>query len=347
MTEISRRNFLKAITPLGWLGEARASGLGNLSTPAKISLIKDVAIFVQGGGFLITRGLEETEKRKPFKEKVLAFDWTQASKEKELEKFVSLLAEEYLRLTATIRVNKEDMIGMNKLNLYPDKEQFTKAIRTVEPDFNPTPRQYGYTHYATRRIFIDLGGLKEQVTTQAKQQKIDSSKTAGLALLDALWHEWGHLDVEDRVEGQFIRNPQAYFYSPKSGTNEQFRRYRGGAVYTDTYFGYLRYDEVLNETINVRRMIEQVGLQQISFTADYYENGIDFFPLFTTKVGIPLEIFYKLYATSDFEGLLTLLGQHLPGDEHPSIKGEKLATAIHQSNRVAFEQTGALKTIGR
>ncbi|MEK7617300.1 MAG: hypothetical protein AAB414_04550 [Patescibacteria group bacterium] len=342
MPEITRREVLKAILPFGWISEVRrAGGLGRLSTSAKISIIKDIAIFIPSvSKFLLEKRAEE----KPFRDKVSSFTWEQA-KGIELERFTEEVADEYLRLTKTTRIRKNDLIGRSKVNFYQNRDEMVKAIREVNPGFSPTLNQWGFTDYSSRKVFIDLGTLKEQVISQARSQDIDPSKTAGIAMLDALWHEWGHLDVTERSEGKLINNPQFYFHSPNSDRNEQFKRYRGAEVFTDTYFGFSRFEEVLVETIAVKRMIEQVGLKEVFSAADYYPNGVDFFPSFTSAVGISLDQLYQMHATSDFEGLVNIIGQKLPSNEDSLEKGSRLLVGIHRSDPQLITQTNALNLI--
>lgn len=342
MTEISRRDFLKAAVPGLWIPELiKAGGIGGLSTPAKIGLIKD-AILLTGGGIL-TSFLKEKQP-KPFKEQVLTFGWDQVNS-KELEGFTGDLADEYLRLTKTNRITRSDLVGIGKMNFLNSREEMIKAIRILRPDFAPESEQWGYTDFKTGKVFIDLATLKEQIVTQAKNNNLDPNKTAGMALLDAVWHEWGHVDVTERTQGELINNPKYFFRSPVSNKDEQFRRYRGAEVYTDTYYGFLRFEEVLNETITVRRVIEQVGLEMVVSAGGYYQNGVDFFPLFTSAVGIKLDDLYQMHATSDFEGITKLVGSKLPGEEDPLVKGSRLIVGIHQSNPRMIQETGVYRLL--
>lgn len=343
MSEVTRRDFLKAIIPLGWAPEAvKAGGLGKLSGSAKVSLIKDVAILIPAAAKFL---MNETEKQS-LKDKVLSFRWEQA-KGKELEGFVSDLADEYLRLTKTTRVSKADLTGSGKLNFYQNREQMTQAVKQVEPSFSPTQNQWGFTHFITSRVFIDLGTLKDQTSAQAVANRLNPNNVAGMALLGAIWHEWGHLDVTERNQGKYLNNPKAFFNSPNSGKNEQFKKYRGMEVFTETYFGFKRFEEVLNETITVRRMIEQVGLERVFSAADYNQNGVDFFPLFTNIAQISLDTLYQKHATSDFEGIAVLIGQQLPGDGDVFEKGIRLMVGVHRSDADAIRQTGVFNINSR
>ncbi len=329
----SRRSFLKAVTPGGWIPEViKAGGVDKLSTAAKVSIVKDAALLLGG-----TNIVHETLREKTLKEKVLAFTWKEAEDPAKLKAFMESMADGYLELTKTERLKKQDLVEENRTNFYKNTDGFMQSIREVEPHYDPPETQWGYTDFASKRVFIDLEKLKRQAQSQGSE--------AGLALIDGLWHEWGHLDVTPRETGELINNKEVFFQSPVSGNNEQFKSYRGGTVYTDTYFGYRHFDEVWNETITLRRMIEQVGLDQVDSTADYYENGVDFFPQFTATAKIPLETLYEMHATSDFEGLAKLVGENLPG-EGPSInKGVRLFTGIHQSNPDWIRDTGVYDVI--
>lgn len=296
-------------------------------------------------------GCSPPEPPTPIKERVLNFtwdrikNWENPNDDSELAKLTTELANSYLGFSETKKVSLDDLKSKDRLKFDKDRDSFTRSVRTLEPDFRPTLSQWGYTHYASKRVFVDLGSLREQTIQQTPK--------VGLVLIDALWHEWGHLDVTERTTGELINKPEASFiYSPVSRKNEPYKRYRGGAVYTDTYYGFLRFEEILNETVTVRRMIEQVGLAEVVSSRDYYQNGVDFFPALTSKLGISLETLYQAHATSDFEGLAKLIGEKLPNDNYPPntppvLKGKVLFVAIHDSNRPIIAQTGALKLIGQ
>jgi flagellin-like hook-associated protein FlgL len=336
----SRRKFLKQFLPGGWIPEAiRSGGIGHLSKEARISLIKDTAfVSLAVGGRLALDRIGEENTEKSLKEKILSLTWQDVEDKEKLQVFTETLANAYLQLTNTSRLNKEDLLGKDKTNFYKGRESFLAAIKTVSPSFELSSSQWGYAHYETRRVFIDLDSLRKQSSTQTNK--------AGLALLDALWHEWGHLDIVERTSGELINNSsKAYLNSPNSKTSEPYSRYRGGAVYTQTYYGFLRFEEILNEAINVRRMIEQVGLGDIVSAGDYYKDGINFFPKLTSVIGISLNNLYQMHATSDFEGLAKRIGGKLPGNADPLIKGIVLFIGIHASDSKIIQQTGALDII--
>ncbi len=63
---VSRRDMLKAIVPGGWIPEAIRGGLGGLSTPAQISLVKDAALLLGTAGvvFVETQSKPDEGKRR-------------------------------------------------------------------------------------------------------------------------------------------------------------------------------------------------------------------------------------------------------------------------------------------
>lgn len=325
---ITRRLAIRRIGAGGLLTAAAAS-------PVVWSLIAD------NHGNYDSRAVTTRERQpRSFKDRVLSFGWDQAEG-RELRGFTSDLADEYLRLTRTDRITRADLVDPRKINYFSSREEMLREIGIIEPNFSIGQTQYGYANFESGRIFLDLSTLRDQVTSSATMlSKLDPNKTAGMALLDAIWHEAGHVDVKARDQGEWLNNPKFFFHSPKSNRDEQFRRYRGVEVFTDTYFGFLWFEEVLNETITFRRMTEQVGLERVISAKDYYQNGVDFFSLFTSSAGISLKDLYQLHATSDFEGLIKLLGSKLPGNRPADEKGMDLAVAIHQSNPQLIQQTG-------
>lgn len=328
----SRRNFLKALTPLGWLPEvARKKGFSGLSREAQVSIAKDVALLL--GPATIAKLTETREST--LKEKVLSFTWEDASHKEKLNLFIENLATAYIKSSKTPRLTKEELLA--KTATYNSTEDYIQAVRKVNPQYAPTSTQWGYADYTTDKVFIDREGLKRQ-----------APGNAGLSLITTLWHEWGHLDVVERTTGELLNNPDAFFYSPNSLSNEQFRRYRGGEIYTDTYFGYRRFDEVWLESITTRRIIETLGLtekEKLTSAADYYENGVDFFAKFTSVVGIPLQMLYEMHAASDFEGFAKLVGQHLPKARPPLEKGIELFTSIHRADSNMIQETGVFEVV--
>lgn len=191
----SRRRFLKALTPLGWLPEvARKKGFSGLSKEAQVSIAKDVALLLAPSAIA-----KLTEIREPtLKEKVLSFTWKDASHKEKLNLFIENLATAYIKSTKTPRLAKEELLA--KTATYDSTKDYTRAVNEVNPGYVPTDTQWGYTDYSTRKAFIDMESLKRQ-----------APGNAGLSLITALWHEWGHLDVVEQTTGELLNNPDAFF----------------------------------------------------------------------------------------------------------------------------------------
>lgn len=285
------------------------------------------------------RGATETAKPRSLKEEILAFTWEDALNEENRQGLISQLADKYLELTSSDRLTKEEMI--NSISFLNTRDEFIKAIQVVEPNFRPTESQWGYTHFSSRKVFIDLETLKSQSMTQ-----IPSAESAGLALVDALWHEWGHLDVKENYQGELLNRADMKFMKP-DGTTEQLRYYRGGAAYTDTYYGFLRFDEVLLETITVRRMSENLGLEKVLSAKDYYFGGVDFFVQLTQTTGISVDELYQYHANSNFEGLAKRIGKQLPGEQDELTKGVTLFIGIHQADPAFINSSGVCSLLSK
>lgn len=269
---------------------------------------------------------------KSLKDSVLSFTWQDLENEGKLKGLVERLASSYTSFTETPRLKKGELIA--NTTLYQKSQDYSKnsPVSTLQE------HNWGQADFKNKTVHVDLEEL-QKLGRQYRQQ-------AGSVLLDALWHEWGHLDIMENNSGSLINRPDlAYFYSPVSKTNEAYKFYRGGRVYTDTYFGFLRWDEVLNETINLRRMAEQAGLSGGFTTGDYVQTGTDFFPDFTVSVGINLNKLYELYSTSDWEGLARIIGENLPGVGSDLEKGRNLFLAVNYGDRRALANTGVFTKI--
>jgi len=333
----SRREFIKAAVPGGWIGEARKNGISNLSTPARVSLTKDAALILGSGAYA---ALQSTpEKELTFKEQIARISWEDLKNPERLSAISNEFAEKYLKLTKSTRITKEDLIGEGKLNFYRDQQSFVDGVREETEDFSPRATLWGYTHYESRRVFLNIESLMQQAQ--------GSGADAGSTLLNALWHEWGHLDITERTTGELINNPTNSYarINTATGNQELFRSYRGAQVYSDTDTTFARFEEVLNESITLARMADQVGLSSMFSAGDYYQNGVDFFPRFLSSSGIDLSSIYKMHAESDFEGLATLVGTNLPGDQDPLIKGMRLFNGVSLSDPNLIQQTGVFDRI--
>ncbi len=237
-----------------------------------------VGLGVAATGIGVYKASQERAKEKSFKEKVLSFTADKLDKPDELRAFVEQAADEYLKATKTPRLTREDLLGKNRTNFYANQKDYVAAVKAANPDNNPT-KFTAYTDFTSRQVFIDLESQKKELL---------SSGGAGLLFLGNLWHEWGHLDVTERREGKLLNNPEIFFDSPNSHKQEMFRRYRGGEVFTDTYFGYKTFEEILNETVNQERIQQTMGFTDQQMTplllrTTYYPNGLSVFVPFAKK----------------------------------------------------------------
>jgi len=264
-----------------------------------------------------------------WKAKILDFTWEDIRVREKFDLYINKLAQKYLELTRSSCLNKVSLIGAGNTNFFLSTKEWVEAINREDTKFVPISTQWGYTYFKTSHHFIDL--------TKIKSQSEGTGASAGLCLIDACWHEWGHSDIKERNEGSLLNSKYGYF-SPISNTPEQWLKYRGAEILTKTYYGLMRFEEVLNETITKRRMVEEVGLESIVSAADYYKVGVDFFPELTIKLGIRLNTLYELHATSNFEELAITIGSHLRGNDTSLIKGLNFFIAIHESNKTVIDQ---------
>ncbi|GEM_PF-3151801 len=311
----SRRKFLKLA-----LGTAAAVGLG-----------------------VVAPSLFKEPETKTFKEKVSTFNLDMAEDPEKLRAFTEVLADVYLELTPSTRITKADLVGPDKTNFYKARKDFVQAVKNVSPKRDTQEEHWGYAHYPTKQVFIDLSYIRRNL-------RIDPSlkNRTGLLLANTLFHEWGHLDLEERTEVGFINNPRMSI-ELSDGQIIEFKRYHGGSVVqdgTDVNPLFWRFDEVWNETLAVRRVYEAVGRDNtvdLEYAPIYYPNGLDVFFPFTFD--IPLRTLYEMHATSDFEGFAELIGRKLPRDQTELMRGMNLILAIDSADSAIIQETGILSVI--
>jgi hypothetical protein len=273
-----------------------------------------------------------------FKKQVSEFSWHDVEDPDRLSVFSSSVADAYIHYTNSPRLTKDSLVG-DQLRFARSRDEFIEKVRENNPNYVPTETQWGYTDFSSGNVTIDLDSLGKQA--------LEQNGDAGISLVNALWHEWGHKDIEIREQGELLHNPSISYFSEESGRNEPWEYYRGGAVYTETYSGMLHFEEVLNETLTVLRMVKDLGLEQVISGRDYYYNGVDFFPKVVELAGITNEELYAYHSTSDLEGLARRIGSVLPVSGDPLIKGINLFTGIHLSDTDIIGDTGVFDLLNQ
>lgn len=327
-----RRNLLKMIIPLGWVPEVRRKGgISNLSTHAKVSLVKDIGLVGVATGVAVPL-VKEAARERTLKEKVLAFTWEDAKDEKKLRAFTENLANGYVELTQTTRIKKEELVDARKIRFFTRENDFLQEVAKLSPQL-AVLHQRGYADYTERVAFINLEALQRDSKT--------TGSNAGLELVQAIWHEWGHLDIEPRTVGKYINNPKAVLRPSANMPSEIIRRYHGGIIESDSYQDDKRFEEVWLETVIFRMIADGVGLEELSLSKEYFLNGVDVLASLTRDISY--KKLYEMHATSDFEEFARLIGQKLPGNQEDFVKGERLFAAINSADYRKIEQTGATR----
>ena len=320
MEKVTRRDLFKMVVPFGWAREAKR--MGRLSSkPAQISFVLDLIyadlIFhpVNKGEALLRRF------------RMNSFSWRDLDEPSTLGQFVTNMAEEYIGVTHSTRVSKEDLI--DKTVFYPNDASFVSAVKRDQPEAEVSDL-WGYTNYDSGKVYFDEQKIKEE------QGKINVP--VGFILTDHLWHEWGHVDIAKRTP-QALKDTSLV----TSEGSKKFLYYRGGQIFAEgDWSDFGRFEEVWNETIVVRRITEQLGYEKaFSVAGNYLRNGVDVFLPFSKK-HIPLETMYEMHATSDLEGFARLVGQKLPGSDDVMTKGLNLFRGINRANPGMIRETGVL-----
>ncbi len=330
----TRRKFIKAVTPGGWIPEAVRFAKGKqktISRPAVVSAVKDVALI---GGIPLAinlLGSAEPQRNQSLKEKVVSFTWKDADNPEKLKAFLESLVDGYLLYTNSTHLTKPDLV--EKTNFIKNEKEFINVVKEIDPKY-AIEHERGFADYENKRAFLNLEALKR-----------DGPDSAGLEIIGTLWHEWLHLDLQPRTQGQYINNPRVLLRPSTNMPGEIIRKYYGGKMLSENYNDYDRFEEVWVETLAVKLQRDLLGLSEIDSSRDYYNNGVDI--LLPLTDSIPFQEMYNMHATSDFEGFATRIGEKLPGNQPPFNRGEQLFIALHKADPDLIRQTGVLNQIQR
>lgn len=241
-----------------------------------------------------------------FRRKVMEFTWADAQDPLKRDDFTKFLADKYVEGNPATDLSPEALVDPDKLLFLPDRDEY--VAKKAEFGIKEVPSfalEYGHYIKEGGYILIDWGTL----SLTRKLQKFE----AGISLLHALDHEWGHKDREERTEGEWI-NDLAHTISKEDGSQDPWAGYFGGQVFSAAnYWAYGKFEEVWNESTTRRRIQEQVGIQRIPPSA-YQASGTDFLIPFERALKIPLEVSKNMHRGSDREGYAKLIADRLPED---------------------------------
>lgn len=321
---MTRRGVIKAVTPFGWVSEVKKTGIAGLSSSGKISLAKDAVAVALGASVVLGEKSQEKSSRELFKDKVLSFTWNDVNNPEKLRLFVESLAEGYLQYTQTPRLTKEDLVSEGKVTLFKKEDDFLSLVSKRDSKY-AARNQRGFADYKNKEIFLNLEALRKNLDGVFAEES-----SAGLILINALWHEWGHLDIQPRKEGEFINNPNFQLVPFAGARPELIMEYHGGIMSSQSYSDYQRFEEVWLETVTVKLMREALGRKEVVTSGEYYTSGVDV--LLPLLEDVSFKTVHNMHATSDFEGFARLVGEKLPGDNKPIFKGERFFIALHKKD---------------
>lgn len=319
--------------------EEQKKARSNVPNPSRRTFLKRLGIGLGAIGATSIGGLKylesEREKSKTFKDWALEFKWENIGSVADLEGFKRSAINEYINLTGSVNLTPEQLLESGRVKFYPSTRDFQAAIRQKKPGY--TGGDVGYTDYDNTLVFFDIEGIK------AEAWRLPGND--GLHLARLMFHELGHLDVALKSTGFQINNPNYYFRNPQIGVDEPYFVYRGFQVFTrSSYYGFNLVEEAALDTLAHRLLTERSGIppeRVDAFTKDskYYRNGVDLLLPFSRKF-IDLDTLYSLHASSDFDGIVELVGSKLPGEASNIYKGRELFIGIQERNPGRIASTG-------
>lgn len=245
-----------------------------------------------------------------FRNELLNFSWQMAKDKTATAKFLDDVARNFVEITGTTNFTKDDLVSEDKLYVTNDWDDFVAHIRELDTNFDIRPSLFGYNNYKTGKVIINVAALEKTGKSW--------NRSAGVALSSVLWHEWLHRDTTKRTTGKWLKNDEVGYGA--------WNYYRGFEVWNDSDRENMYGNEVAMDSVMMRLMIDVVGLKKPYFGYDYMPCGSETFMPLSQAAGISALELYKMYTTSDFEGLCEKIGAVLPGSESAGEKGRKLMT---------------------
>ena len=267
-------------------------------------------------GQTIATGQHEDEKN--LRKRILDFSLSDLSNPERTARFIREAANLYVQLSGSARFDPTDLASPNHLMLVSDRNAFVAEVKKLQPEANPPEGASAYTHFPSRKILFDLGTFHNI--------RRDMNDNVGQAMLHVFFHEYTHIDLDERTEGAFLNNPNVPL-TPQEGESPIWLAYQGGSIrFSDGTEFFRRFEEVFVDTIVYRRLSEQIGLSPT--LSMYHTVGLDFFLPLTKEVGLSIDDLYKLHSTSDLEGLASKIGSQLQGPASAHLKGLGLFLGI-------------------
>lgn len=262
-----------------------------------------------------------------FRNEVLSLTWQDLENPQKREAFTTRAAEQYLYITKSKRFSSQQLSERTKY--FFTRNEFLQAIRKDYPDFQDNG-VHGVHLPSTSEVLIDFGSSK-------KDDMETGTNLKAVTLLNGLWHEWLHLDLDERSKGDLFNNKN--FILIYKGQEQVWIKGRGITVASQNMVGFTRANETLVSAIGMRFLNELMRFDSLPI-GNYFPNGIDVILSLSRRLGMdPLKL-YQYHATSDLEGLALAFGQKLPGNKTDLEKGIELIGALNSADGNLIRSTG-------
>jgi hypothetical protein len=263
----------------------------------------------------------ESIHREELAQRVMNFTWRDYEADHKIHSLSADLIGLYTSVTPTPHIYPK--LLDQDIHFYRNRKEFQAHIACLNRDYNVT-EEWGYQDHVTGKMLWELTKLRE----------VNPNGHAGLVLADALWHEFGHRDLEVNMptlpDLSVMRNAH-------TDCNVIFR---GGKIVGPDFVSFLRFDEVWNLVGVFGRLGECFPDVKVYPNPDLAKNGTDVLFAIANKAQIPWKMIHKMHQQSNPIGLASQIGAHLTGTEDSSRKGWTLFEAIDQSDALGISEAG-------
>jgi len=177
-----------------------------------------------------------------------------------LKEVVRAIAERYIEVTGSTNVTVDSLVGVDKIRFFTSRKAYEDAVFELRPEYrdNFSKRSSGFADQISGTILIDLSTFLST----------NGISNLGVALIKALWHDFGHLDLSGRNEGELL----GIFMVgdiPPGGRQKYFGLevlYEDGSARPG--FGGDRYAEEVFLAVVTQLMIEDERLHEVGVPED-------------------------------------------------------------------------------
>lgn len=251
-------------------------------------------------------------------ERILAVTWEDIDNPRTHRHLAEMGADTYRLLTAST-IRKDRLVS--HAHFYRRRDEFTRVVQARWPlGYSRGVSDSEVAITVIKRGAHNFGHVSMDLS-KMREQKLSKVQHPGLALVEQLTHEHGHVDIEDRFVGQYINsNNNPFSNSTVLMDDSVWIRYFGGTLFTARWDHLIHSDEIWLQTATHRLFQEgqlapflpKDELDLILNDSMYYRNGVELLRPLTIAADLNAQQVFQMRRVSDLERFARAIGGVLP-----------------------------------